>query len=178
MIWRRFKVAGNTSLASLHYIIQIGQGWTDDYLHQFHIYGKDYGIAHNGGLSFSDNPHQVALDDFQFDIGDRFLYEYNFYDHWLHDIRIEEITEKVPRKKLPFCFNGKGIQGVTAFDVYEKQLELMQFVVKVNNSTTVDKLRPYIEALDSVMFNRQKINSDLAKLDLQNPSAEAYLILG
>lgn len=45
MIWRRLQVPGNTSLAQLHHIIQISYGWDDDYLHRFHIYGKDYGIA-------------------------------------------------------------------------------------------------------------------------------------
>ncbi len=29
MIWRRLRISGNTSLASLHYIIQIIQGWSD-----------------------------------------------------------------------------------------------------------------------------------------------------
>jgi hypothetical protein len=42
MVWRRLRIAADTSLAAPHYIIQIVQGWDDDYLHQFHIYGKDY----------------------------------------------------------------------------------------------------------------------------------------
>lgn len=44
MVWRRLRIAADTSLAALHFIIQIIQGWGDDHLHQFHIYGKDYGI--------------------------------------------------------------------------------------------------------------------------------------
>nr|QQQ58137.1 hypothetical protein JJE75_00305 [Citrobacter freundii] len=30
-----------------------------------------------------------------FDAGDRFTYEYNFFEHWLHDIRVEAIYEKL-----------------------------------------------------------------------------------
>ncbi|MDV5373166.1 hypothetical protein QM092_24800 [Enterobacter hormaechei] len=31
------------------------------------------------------------IDDFAFDAGDRFTYEYNFFEHWLHDVRVEAI---------------------------------------------------------------------------------------
>ncbi|MCC8385811.1 hypothetical protein J8V45_18320 [Photorhabdus laumondii] len=37
MVWYRFRLSGETSLAALHYIIQIVQGWQDDHLHQFRI---------------------------------------------------------------------------------------------------------------------------------------------
>ncbi|WP_235784865.1 plasmid pRiA4b ORF-3 family protein [Serratia fonticola] len=36
MVWRRLRIAADTSLAALHYIIQIVQGWGNDHLHQFH----------------------------------------------------------------------------------------------------------------------------------------------
>ncbi|WP_275366918.1 hypothetical protein [Xenorhabdus bovienii] len=51
----------------------------DDHLHQFHIYGKNYGISYSGGIAFPYNPYKITLDDFEFDAGDRFTYEYNFY---------------------------------------------------------------------------------------------------
>nr|WP_252120253.1 MULTISPECIES: plasmid pRiA4b ORF-3 family protein [Yersiniaceae] len=37
---------------------------------------------------------RVVIDDFAFDAGDRFTYEYNFFEHWIHDIRIEAIQER------------------------------------------------------------------------------------
>ncbi len=83
MVWRRLRIAADTSLAALHFIFQIVQGWGDDHLHQFHIYGKDYGISYEGGIGFVDNPFRVVIDDFAFDAGDRFTYEYNFFEHWL-----------------------------------------------------------------------------------------------
>ncbi|WP_439691076.1 plasmid pRiA4b ORF-3 family protein [Escherichia coli] len=79
MVWRRLRIAADTSLAALHFIFQIVQGWGDDHLHQFHIYGKDYGISYEGGIGFVDNPFRVVIDDFAFDAGDRFTYEYNFW---------------------------------------------------------------------------------------------------
>ncbi|MCW3377970.1 plasmid pRiA4b ORF-3 family protein [Escherichia coli] len=56
MVWRRLRIAADTSLAALHFIIQIIQGWGDDHLHQFHIYGKDYGITYEGSIGFPDKP--------------------------------------------------------------------------------------------------------------------------
>ncbi|MFV8908416.1 hypothetical protein ABQ333_24645 [Serratia fonticola] len=38
MVWRRLRIAADTSLAALHFIFQILLGWGDDYLHQFHIF--------------------------------------------------------------------------------------------------------------------------------------------
>jgi hypothetical protein len=107
MVWRRLRIAADTSLAALHFIFQIVQGWGDDYLHQFHIHGKDFGISYDGGIGFPDNPFRLVIDDFAFDAGDRFTYEYNFFEHWLHDIRVEAIHED-STLRTPFCMSGHG----------------------------------------------------------------------
>lgn len=84
MVWRRLRIAADTSLVALgglHFIFQIVQGWGDDYLNQFHICGKDYAISYDCGISFPDNPFRTVIDDFSFDVGDRFTYEYNFLNN-------------------------------------------------------------------------------------------------
>lgn len=177
MVWRRLRITGNTSLACLHYIIQITQNWTDDHLHQFHIYAKDYGIWYEGGLSFSDNAYQVVVDDFEFDVGDKFTYEYNFSEHWLHDIRIEAIDEPASPKKTPLCLSGHGMLGATEYDVYQKTLELLQFIVDAGKPTTMREAKPYIAALNAVRFNRHQVNHRLAELDLEDPDIEQWQVL-
>ena len=88
MTWRRLRVRGNTSLADLYHIIQIAMGWDNDHLHCFHIYGEEsllfgyYGISYDGGMSFTHNARQVFLDNFGFDVGDRFTSTYNFTTYW------------------------------------------------------------------------------------------------
>ena len=82
MIWRRLLVSSTSTIADLHYILQITMGWSDDHLHRFRIHGKEYGIARIGGISFSNDPDKVRLKDFQFRINERFLYEYDFTDDW------------------------------------------------------------------------------------------------
>ncbi len=57
----------------------------------------------------SINPFRVVIDDFAFDAGDRFTYESNFFEHWLHDIRVEAIYEN--SLKAPFCISGHGMRS-------------------------------------------------------------------
>ena len=129
MIWRRVKIPGSTSLADLHYVIQTIYGWDDENLHQFHIYGKDYGINYDGGLGYSDNAHKVYLDDFAFDAGDKFSYEYNFFEHWMHDIRVEKIEESVENGGLVYCTKGSGMFGANKSDEIKLMAKLLNLLL-------------------------------------------------
>jgi hypothetical protein len=96
MIWRRLLVRGDSTIADLHYIFQISLGWTDTHLHQFRIHGRKYGIAQIGGIGFRDNPHQVRLADLGLRLGEYFFYDYDFGDHWQHQLRVEAILTPEP----------------------------------------------------------------------------------
>lgn len=157
MVWRRLKIDESTSLAQLHHILQAVFQWDNDYLHQFHIYGKDYGIGYVGGLSFVDNAYKVYFRDFEFDIGDKFTYEYNFFAHWLVDIRVENITQTTSDFQ-PRCIKGNGMHGVNKHDIADAKLNLLHAVAKIDSTTTVADLLPEIEAYQAVMFNRHLIN--------------------
>ncbi|MGV7960428.1 plasmid pRiA4b ORF-3 family protein [Photorhabdus tasmaniensis] len=175
MVWCRFRLSGETSLAAFHYIIQIAQGWQDDHLHQFRIYAKDYGISYSGGIAFPDNPYKITLDDFEFDAGDRFTYEYNFFEHWLHDIRIETVLENA-NLKSPFCLAGNRMPGATLADEVDKTLALLDAIIHADDTTTVGDIRPLVEALDAVRFNRPKVNRQLSRLNLDSPELEPIVI--
>jgi hypothetical protein len=82
-------------------------GWSDSHLHRFHIHGKDYGVAHEGGLTFSDDPDRVRLAQFGFRLRERFLYEYDFYDNWKHDIRLEKVLSLNSKRVFPVCTGGQ-----------------------------------------------------------------------
>jgi Plasmid pRiA4b ORF-3-like protein len=107
MIWRRLLLRSDHSIADLHYTIQIAMGWTNSHLHRFHIHGKDYGVAHEGGLTFSDDPERVLLGQFGFRLRERFLYEYDFYDNWEHDIRLEKVLPLNSKRVFPVCIRGQ-----------------------------------------------------------------------
>ncbi len=167
MIWRRVRVLGSTTIADLHHTIQIAMGWDNDYLHCFHIHGKDYGIAYEGGISFSDKPQSVHLDDFGFNVGDRFTYLYNFNDYWLSDIRIESIQHaREIAYPIPYCLSGKGKCGEKIYNLFDELDALSKVLYKIvhaNDSTTVGDIRSLIEDYESVRFNRQSINMNLAR---------------
>jgi hypothetical protein len=107
MIWRRLLVYSTTTIADLHHILQITMGWSDDHLHMFRIHGKQYGIARAGGLSFSDDPCTVRLDNFRFRINEIFFYEYDFIDGWRHQIRVEAILAPETQQHYPICIDGR-----------------------------------------------------------------------
>ena len=163
MIWQRLHLAGSTTIADLHQVLQLSMGWENDYLHCFHIYGKDYGIAYEGGMSFSDNPHAVCLEDFTFDPGDRFTYTYNFFKEWLCDLRVEQIArEAAPTECLPQCLSGNRRQGFEKADEYEALFRVLETVAKIDDSTTVGDIRAVIDNYEATRFNRIVINRDLA----------------
>lgn len=106
MIWRRFLVRSDSTIADLHYILQLVMGWTDTHLHTFVIHGKDYGVYHSGGMAFADDPTTVHLRDFQFRLHERFLYTYDFGDNWEHEVRVEKVLPINPKQKYPFSLGG------------------------------------------------------------------------
>ncbi len=108
LIWRRLLVTSDTTIAQLHAVLQIAMGWEDLHLHQFRIHSKTYGIYRDGGISFADDPHQVILADFKLRKGERFVYEYDMGDFWQHDIRLEQVLPRDPRKRYPLCTDGDG----------------------------------------------------------------------
>jgi Plasmid pRiA4b ORF-3-like protein len=107
MVWRRLLVRSDSTIADLHYTIQIAIGWCDVHLNRFHIHGKDFGVYHDGGMGFADNPKHVPLSLFGFRVRERFLYEYDFGDAWLHEVRIEKRLPFDPKKTYPLCIDGK-----------------------------------------------------------------------
>lgn len=107
MIWRRLLVHSNSTIADLHYTLQIVMGWDDFHLHQFTIRGRHYGVDRVYGPLFSEDGQQVRLSDFQFRRYERFLYEYDFGDLWQHEIRVEKTLPLDPKKTYPVCIGGK-----------------------------------------------------------------------
>ena len=114
-VWRRVLVPGTMPLDKLHDVIQDVFGWWDYHLHAFNI----------GDLRFSV-PHDEWIDDDQPDLdesgvklhrlvgeGDRFTYEYDFGDFWVHDIEVESVefvVDSVESKELTLrravCIDG------------------------------------------------------------------------
>ncbi|MDC9589953.1 hypothetical protein PSI23_11745 [Xenorhabdus sp. XENO-10] len=101
--------------------------------------------------------------------------EYNFFENWLHDIRIEAILGNSDLKS-PFCLAGNRMPGATLADENAKTLALLNAIIHTDETATVREIRPLIDALDAVRFNRPKVNSQLHKFNLDSPELEPIVI--
>ena len=106
MLWRRFLVRSDGTLADLHVVLQIGFDWTDFHLHRFRIRKKDYAVPRVGGLACHD-ARKIKLADLHFRVNERFLYEYDFCDLWQHQVRIEKRLEIETSRSYPVCVGGQ-----------------------------------------------------------------------
>lgn len=150
MIWRRLHIPGTASLAMLHNCIQIINGWDDTYLNQFRIFGKDYGVYHDGGILFNDDAHTVYMNDFEFDVGDKFTYEYNFFEPIMHDIRIEDIKDLPSKKVIISCISGSGMPGATKYDEMDIKHSLLKKIVKKKVKLSYEDIRDFQERIRCV----------------------------
>jgi hypothetical protein len=173
MIWRRLLIRSDHTIADLHHILQIAMGWTDTHLHQFRIHGKKYGIARLGGISFRDNLHQVRLADLGLRLGECFFYDYDFGDHWQHQLRVEAILTPEPNRGYPICVAGKracppeDCGGTWAFMALRQQysrVHVAQRLVEISESGEDDEsveelydLRYWltVERVDHTTINRR-----------------------
>ena len=164
MIWRRLSVPGTASLAMLHDCIQIINGWNDTYLNQFRIYGKNYGVYHDGGISFNEDAHAIYIDDFEFDVGDKFTYEYNFFEHILHEIRVEDIQDLPTANNSISCISGSGMPGVTKYDEMAIKHSMLEKIVKKKGLLSYKDIRNFQEKIKCVKFIKKYVNKKLTSL--------------
>jgi hypothetical protein len=108
-IWRRLLVADDTTLAGLHYVVQVAMGWTDSHLHQFEQKGQVFGTPRSGfgSLPVADE-RRTRLDRVLLREKDCLRYMYDFGDGWDHQITLEKVLPRDHRQQLPVCVKGKG----------------------------------------------------------------------
>jgi len=121
LVWRRLLVPSDTTISELHALLQLAFGWSDDHLHRFVVHGREYGMSRPGGIGFRDDARRVRLDGLGLRPGERFVYEYDFFDRWRHDVRVEQVTPAQPGRAYPVCTGGRraappeGCGGAWAF---------------------------------------------------------------
>ena len=107
LIWRRLLVRSDSTVAQLHEALQVAFGWDDDHLNRFEIRGREYAVYRDGGGMIGIDATSVRLDGLKLRRLERFLYEYDFGDRWIHDLRLEATLPVNPKKTYPVCVAGK-----------------------------------------------------------------------
>ena len=105
-VWRRLLLRSDSTIADLHYTLQIAFHWSDFHLHRFLIRGQEYGISRAYCTGFTTDSKQTFLADFDFRLRERFLYEYDFCDLWQHQIRFETTRPVESKRTYPMCIAG------------------------------------------------------------------------
>lgn len=109
-IWRRVLVPADVTLAKLHRIIQAVMGWENAHLHQFMVGKVIYGEPEPGG-GFGGSPikeeRKARLNKVAPKVRNKFLYEYDFGDGWVHEVVVEKVVEAYPEQRYPVCVAGE-----------------------------------------------------------------------
>ena len=186
MLWRRFLVRSDCTLADLHFVLQVGFAWTDFHLHRFRIRKKDYAIPRLHGLACHD-ARQIKLANLQFRLNERFLYEYGFGDLWQLQVRLERRSTIEPKRPYPVCVGGRwagppeDCGGPKAFLErraaapwrVEELLEGLREGLNAGDIATVqdrlEQLQPWQEWLLLDRFDRRAVNRRLRQYAQGDP---------
>jgi hypothetical protein len=169
MLWRRFLVRSDSTLADLHVVLQIGFDWTDFHLHRFRIRKKDYAVPRLGGLACHD-ARTIKLADLHFRINERFLYEYDFGDLWQHHVRIEKRLEIETSRSYPVCVGGQWTgppedRRASAPSRVRELLDDLLEDIKVGDTEALayrlEELQPWREWIMLHRFDRRRVNRRL-----------------
>lgn len=106
-VWRRVLVLDNYSLGDLHFLIQAAMGWYGGHLHQFDIDGVYYSDP-SMQLEETADETRVYLSQFIGEPKQKFRYEYDFGDDWVHIVLVEKILSIDPKQTYPQCVKGVG----------------------------------------------------------------------
>lgn len=136
LIWRRLQVTDTTTLGELHTVLQTAFGWSDEHLHRFTVHGVEYALPREG-VGCCRSARTVTLARFGLRVGERFVYEYDFYDAWRHDIRVEQIHLRLPGRRYPVCTGGartappEDCGGAWAFLALRQQNNLAEVTLRL-----------------------------------------------
>ena len=191
-IQRRLVLRSDSSIADLHYFIQITFSWTDSHLHQFKHHGKTYGVYHLGGLDFDTDPKKVRLRDLKLRLKERFEYQYNLTDNWRHQVRLEKILPLKAKKTYPVCIGGSGVAPPEACGSpagfleavvklrsarWEKEGRLAEIMAAMlphlENGWVRDFIEPYralLAELKAAKFDREAVNRRLLQYVKDDPA--------
>ncbi len=164
-IWRQIIVSANVNLHTFHRVLQVVMGWEDCHMHQFVVKGKYYGVPGDddwGDVEINDEK-KVALEDLLKKAKDKMIYEYDFGDGWIHEIKLEKIIDD-ETTVTPVCLAGQracppedcgGVYG------YAEMLETL----KDPDSEEYEDLKDWIgDDFDPELFSIDRVNKLLKKI--------------
>ena len=105
LVWRKFLAHEFIELPDLHMLIQMTMGWEDRHLYSFEINKKTYSDGESAAEMNNLDDEGILLSDI---LGNtkKFIYTYDFGDHWVHQVEITQELDHDPRMNYPICIGG------------------------------------------------------------------------
>jgi Plasmid pRiA4b ORF-3-like protein len=185
MIWRRLLVRDDSTVAQLQEVLQIAFGWNDKHLDRVEIRGREYAVYREGGGLIGIDARRVRLSDRKLGRLERFVYEYDFRDSWVHDLRLEATLPINPRTIYPTCVAGKcaappedcggphafmAQRGRFAARVRRQSMEVLDDFEEELDDEDFDSVDDY----DPDRFDRRRINRALQTHGNFHPLSRKY----
>lgn len=129
-IWRRVIVPELITFYDLDTIIEELFGWTHSHLFEFYI--PKFGNRFTGDIlddfdDFSDSDEADECIDTWIEVGDKFLYTYDFGDNWEHDILVEKVVEYPHRYPTVLKYKGANMiedcGGICGYETCKEDAE-------------------------------------------------------
>ncbi|MBN2209803.1 MAG: plasmid pRiA4b ORF-3 family protein [Sedimentisphaerales bacterium] len=98
----------------------------------------------------------------------KLMYEYDFGDSWIHEIKVEKISEPEPNVYYPICLDGKmacppeDCGGVWGY------YEMLEAIADSNHENHEDIMEWLGDEFDPDEFDLEAINDDLAQWRKEN----------
>ena len=160
-VWREVLVPAEITLQRLHQVLQDVMGWNDCHLHRFEIGDAFYGPLELEDIFDVRDERKARLCDAVPGAAARFVYVYDFGDHWTHEIIVEEISAADPSLAAPICLAGEracppeDVGGPGGYD------ELLS-VLRNPKHPEFEYLRTWAgESFDPEVFDPESVNTRL-----------------
>jgi len=187
LIWRRVLVRADSTLADLHYSIQIAFSWTDFHLHCFRLRKKDFAVPRIAGFADAHDARQVTLGALHFRLNERFCTSTTSVgDQWEHEVRVEKILPLEVRRKYSVCVGGQragppeDCGGPRAYDAMRIEApwrvrEILDQMMEALSAKDAEAMRDRVEELQSWRewlsldtFDRRTVNRRLRQYGAGN----------
>lgn len=158
-IWRRLVVPDNITLGELHWAIQLSMGWTNSHLHAFRLGKVEYGMADmdEGMGPPTVDEDSVSLCGLIKRKGQRFSYEYDFGDGWLHEVLVEKVEPASEPHPRVVCLAGKRACPPEDCGGVPGYAEVLRVLKKADNEDD-RSFREWVGEYDPELFDLDGVN--------------------
>ena len=164
-VWRRVLVKSDTTLETLHRIIQTVMPWDGGHLHEFEINRLRYGPQDEDfGTEADYDEAETCLFEVLGQVKAKGRYEYDFGDSWRHELLIEKVLELDDTLAYPLCIDGRRAGPPDDCGGPWGYSETLEALTNPEHPEHEERLEWFGEGFEPEVFDLEAVNRDLAFL--------------